>query len=90
MLPSDAPQTVILKNRASLSLTGVTDVTEFAGEEVIFETEDGLLTVTGEGLRLSKFLSDSGEAFLTGRVDSLSYSERGLLRQGLFRRKGGS
>lgn len=66
---------VALTNRQTCLLTGVKDVLSFDVREVILETEQGMLTIRGEDLHVSRLSLDSGEVDLDGRVDSLIYSD---------------
>lgn len=83
---------LVLFNRGSLQTTGVVDVISFDTNEIVMNTEDGLLMVRGEDLHVNHLLLEKGEVHIDGHVDSLVYSasqkiqkhsEKGLAR--LFR-----
>lgn len=65
---------VTMTNRQTCLLTGVKDVLSFDVREVILETEQGMLTIRGEDLHVSRLSLDLGEVDLDGKVDSLIYS----------------
>ena len=66
---------VTMMNRQTCILTGVKDALSFDVKEVILETEQGMLTIRGEDLHVSRLSLDLGEVDLDGRVDSIIYSD---------------
>ncbi len=66
---------VTMNNRKACMLTGVKDVLSFDVKEVLLETEQGLLSIKGEDLHVSRLSLDLGEVDLDGRIDSFVYSE---------------
>ncbi len=84
-----AAHRIVLNNRQAGSLTGVRDVVSFDENQVILDTDMGLLTVKGKDLHLSRLTLEKGEAELDGTVDSLVYSSNEAYRrsgQSLFAR----
>lgn len=67
-------QNLILENRGKLSISGVLDVLSFDDQVVMVETELGLLTIKGEGLRINKLSLDTSEVIVEGDISYLSYS----------------
>ena len=65
-----------LQNRGSVMLTGVKDVVVFDENQVVLDTELGLLTIKGKNLHMEK-----GEADLEGQIDSLAYSSNESLHK---------
>ncbi len=68
-----------MEQRRECKLTGVVEVHSFDENTVMLETVEGVLTIKGSGLHVSRLNLDKGEADVDGKVDSLSYSERGSL-----------
>ena len=68
-------QNVILENRQKLSISGVNDVLSFDDQVVMVDTELGLLTVKGEGLKINKLSIDTSEVIVEGNISYLAYSE---------------
>lgn len=66
---------VTMTNRRMCLLTGVKDVLAFDIHEVLLETEQGMLTIKGDDLHVSRLSLDQGEVDLDGRIDSFVYSE---------------
>lgn len=78
------PHTLTSADRRSLSLTGVTDVDSFDDAAIVAYTDIGGLTVRGEDLHITRLSLDSGEVELEGLIHSLTYSDVGGRRKGLF------
>lgn len=64
-----------ITNRNRGSLDGIKDVIAFAPEEVKLSTEQGRLTICGEGLHVISLNVEKGELDFEGRIDSMVYSE---------------
>ena len=62
-------------NRKSCCVTGVTDVISFDLNQVLLETEYGMLTIKGHDLHVGKLSVDKGELEVDGKIDSYVYSE---------------
>ena len=69
-------QNLILENRGKLSISGVNDVLSFDDQVVMVETELGLLTVKGEGLRINKLSIDTSEVIVEGDISYLAYRDK--------------
>ncbi len=66
---------VIMENCKKISMTGVREVKTFDDETVVLETDEGLLTVKGDGLNIGNFSAGTGELNMEGRIIALVYSE---------------
>ena len=66
-----------LIGRKTLTLSGVKEVVSFDAKEVILDTVQGMLLLRGDGMNVTRLLVEKGEVDLTGRIDSLVYTERG-------------
>lgn len=66
---------VILSNRRTGTITGVSDVISFDITEVLLETEQGMLMIKGADLHVNRLTLEKGEIDIEGRIDSLAYSE---------------
>ena len=67
---------LILNNRRCGNLTGVSDVLSFDENEIILETDQGMLMMKGKELHVSRLMLDKGEVDIDGRIDSVTYSEQ--------------
>lgn len=66
---------ISMTNRRTCEISGVKDVLSFDVREVLLETEQGMLTMKGDNLHVSRLSLDQGEVDVDGRIDSLVYSE---------------
>ena len=69
------PHNLILEDRRSLTVSGVSDVDSFDEQVVIVFTDIGELTVKGEDLHVNRLSVETGELFIEGKINSLSYNE---------------
>ena len=70
-----AAHRVTLEGRERLVVSGVEDVERFDENEIVMNTAEGALVVTGENLHIDKLSLDGGELHVDGRVDALSYED---------------
>ena len=71
------PHKVVLLNRTSVNITGISDVVSFDENSVVL----GLLTVKGRGMHVSRLTLEKGEADIEGNVESIQYSSNEALRK---------
>ena len=81
-----SPQRIEMTARSHLSVTGVEDVDRFDENEIVMNTGEGVLIVTGEGLHIGKLSLDGGELHVDGRIDSLSFEDAPAGRGGFLSR----
>jgi sporulation protein YabP len=67
--------TVTLDRRESAAITGVLDVISFDEENVLAETDMGILVLRGNGLHVNRLNLDNGELSVDGEIFALSYEE---------------
>ena len=65
---------VSLLNRSLGVITGVRDVVSFDLNEIILDTEQGLLMIKGINLHVKRLLVEKGEVGIDGKVESFLYS----------------
>ena len=63
-----------LSQRKEGTITGVTDVFSFNEHEILLKTSQGMLTVKGRELHVSRLELEKGEVDLEGQVDALLYT----------------
>ena len=73
--PLKIPHSVIMEDRKSLLVGGVSDVDSFDEQTVIVYTDLGELTVRGSDLHINKLNTDTGELSLAGRIDGMMYTD---------------
>lgn len=71
------PHKLVINNRRTSLVTGVLDVLSFDLNEVLLETEQGMLMVKGTDLHVNRLNLEKGEVDLSGNMDSIAYSEAG-------------
>lgn len=67
---------MVLANRRTCNLTGVNDVLSFDVNEIILETDLGMLMIKGKDLHVNRLTLEKGEVDIEGKVDSFTYSEQ--------------
>lgn len=80
------PHNVIMEDRKSLTVTGVSDVDSFDDNTIVVYTDMGELTVRGAGLHISKLNTETGELNMTGTVHGLVYTDDNSRKGGFFSR----
>lgn len=66
---------VSFENRGRGFITGVMDVLSFDANEVVLETEQGVLMLKGINLHVTRLMVDKGEIEVDGKIDSIVYSD---------------
>ena len=66
---------LVINNRKTGTVTGVLDVLSFDLNEILLETEQGMLMIRGNELHVNRLTLDKGEVDIDGRIDSLVYSD---------------
>ena len=81
-----APHHIMMEERSSLTVSGVSDVERFDENEIVMSTSKGSLVVRGEDLHIEKLSLDGGDLKVEGSVDSLTYEDDGGERGGFLAR----
>jgi len=79
--PARAHQ-IIMDDRKRAVLTGVTDVASFNEQEVIMLTEEGDISMVGEGLTISHLNLDEGKLTVEGRIAGIEYGDSHAQKRG--------
>jgi len=77
---------LILNNRSSASLSGVTQIGSFDEHTVVLYTDYGEVTVSGSELNMSKLSVDTGDVDVSGVIKSIVYSDNGPKKESLIKR----
>ncbi len=75
------PHKLMLQNRQTGSLSGIRDVVSFDENQIVLDTDMGLLTIKGKELHMSRLTLEKGEVDLDGTVDSFVYSSNEAYRK---------
>ena len=76
---------LVINNRKTSMVTGVLDVLAFDLNEILLETEQGMLMVKGKDLHVNRLSLEKGEVDLSGHVDSITYAE---VKQAIKKKEG--
>jgi len=79
--PTRAHQ-IIMDNRRRAVLTGVTDVASFNEQEVIMLTEEGDISMVGEGLHISHLNLEEGKLTVEGKIAGIEYGDAQVQKRG--------
>lgn len=65
---------LVLESRKKLSLTGVIEVFSFDESKILLNTNQGMLTIKGQSLKMNKLDVQNGDVIIVGTIDSCIYS----------------
>jgi len=66
---------IVLTNRESLDVDGVINVEKFTDEDIMLETDQGMLNIKGEKMYMKQLNLDAGIIAIEGLVKSMTYHE---------------
>lgn len=66
---------LVINQRKTGMVTGVLDVISFDLNEVLLETEQGMLMIKGTDLHVNRLSVEKGEVDLGGNIDSVAYTD---------------
>ena len=69
-------QNIILENRKSLSISGITDVDSFDEKAIVLYTQLGELTIQGRELHIDSMSVETGDMSITGDIWALVYGDK--------------
>ncbi len=72
---------LIIDKREKIEVSGVLNVDSFDDQEIILETDQGLLAMRGEDLHINHLNLEQGELIIEGFLLELAYSEERNLRR---------
>ncbi len=68
---------LVMQNRETVELTGITDVASFDDTIIELETVEGAVRFVGEGLHVKSLILEKGEVEIMGRIQEIVYHESG-------------
>ena len=77
---------LILDSRASIVLTGVTDIVSFDDASVYLETTLGGLLIEGSGLHITDYSLEKETLTAEGNINALTYSDANRSGHGFLKR----
>lgn len=76
--PSPRPSragNINIENRERITVSGVTDVDSFNELEIMVRTDNGRLTVFGQGLHISRLDLEQGHLSVDGLIGGVEYTD---------------
>lgn len=67
---------MILENRKSLSISGITDVDSFDEKSICLYTQLGELTIQGKDLHIDSMSVETGDMTITGDIWAIIYGDK--------------
>ncbi|KFZ39484.1 MULTISPECIES: sporulation protein YabP [Thermoactinomyces] len=67
------PHEIVMTNRNTLDVSGVTRVESFDSEEFLLQTDYGYLGIRGQGLHIKTLDLDQGRVSIEGQISDMSY-----------------
>lgn len=80
---------VILDNREYASIEGVIHVESFDDQEIVLDTEMGVMTLRGEDMKIKQYDQEQGHLTVEGMIVSVLYAPGKGRASGKSRQKGG-
>ena len=80
--PPARAHSVVMEDRKRAVLTGVTDVASFNEQEVLMLTEDGDISLVGEGLHIAHLNLEEGKLTVEGRIAGIEYGDTSAQKRG--------
>lgn len=77
---------IIIENRQKMTAGGIRDVASFSPEKIVLITDGGLLTVTGNKMKVKKLSTESGDIFIEGEINGCVYSREKAEQEGFLKR----
>ena len=74
-VPKTNNHRLVVNNRKTSVVTGVLDVLSFDLNEILLETEQGMMMVKGTDMHVNRLSLEKGEVDLSGNIDSIAYSD---------------
>ncbi|MBX4266413.1 sporulation protein YabP [Clostridium estertheticum] len=70
----DKKSNLTLENRRKLTINGVIEVINFNENQILLNTDVGIMMVKGQELKMNKLDVQNGDVIITGKVDSFVYT----------------
>lgn len=68
--------TLILENRAALTISGITDIDRFDEREIVVFTQQGELSISGRELHIRSVSLEQGDLTVEGEIWGLLYGDK--------------
>ena len=85
-MKNDVVHNVVMENRQKMSISAVTDVESFNEQEIVLNTQMGMLSIYGSMLHISKLNVETGELKVEGNVDNIAYEDKTSAKESFISR----
>ncbi len=75
-LQSKTNHSIIMENRRTMNISGITDVDSFDEKTIVLFTQLGELTIKGRELHIDSMSVETGDMVITGDIWSAVYGDR--------------
>lgn len=79
---------IVITSREQATVEGVIHVDSFDDQEIILETDLGMMGIRGEDLHIKQLSLDEGYLSIEGVIKTVDYLEDGMVSSGRGKRKG--
>ena len=66
---------IIIENRQKFTASAIRDVESFSPEKIVLLTENSVLTVTGNDMKVKKLSTESGDVYIEGEINGCVYQK---------------
>lgn len=73
---NSALHSLTMEARRKTALTGVKEVIAFDDGQVVLETDAGEITLTGQGMHVTRLMLTEGELTVEGLIDGIFYTDK--------------
>lgn len=70
-----------ITGRETGTVTGVKDVVSFDLQEIVLDTQLGILTIRGSGLRVKNVNLEKGQVDMEGHIDTMVYTDSKTMKR---------
>ncbi|MBZ9689536.1 sporulation protein YabP [Clostridium estertheticum] len=70
----DKRSNLLLENRKKLTINGVIEVINFNENQILLNTDVGMMIVKGQQLKMNKLDVQNGDVIISGKVDAFVYT----------------
>ena len=77
---------IIIENRQKFTASAIRDIESFSPEKIVLLTENSVLTVTGNDMKVKKLSTESGDVYIEGEINGCVYQKGRGEKEGFLKR----
>ncbi len=70
----DKRSNLLLENRKKLTINGVVEVINFNENQILLNTDVGMMIIKGQQLKMNKLDVQNGDVVISGKIDAFVYT----------------